>query len=89
MSKLETVTDLRCSFCNKPHGEVRKLIAGPEDVAICDECLEVCNDIVADTPGPAHHVRPALDIDEPIDESDLFRFKCPECGHQWKMAKPR
>jgi len=38
---------LRCSFCNKDQNDVRKLIAGPT-VFICDECVEVCNDIVAD-----------------------------------------
>jgi len=38
---------LRCSFCNKDQSDVRKLIAGPT-VFICDECVEVCNDIIAD-----------------------------------------
>src|ERR1700691_5390966 len=38
---------LRCSFCNKDQHDVRKLIAGPT-VFICDECVEVCNDIIAD-----------------------------------------
>ena len=38
---------LRCSFCNKSQRDVKKLIAGPT-VYICDECVEVCNDIVAD-----------------------------------------
>ena len=38
---------LRCSFCNKDQNDVRKLIAGPT-VYICDECVEVCNDIIAD-----------------------------------------
>jgi len=38
---------LRCSFCNKNQNDVRKLIAGPT-VYICDECVEVCNDIIAD-----------------------------------------
>ncbi|MEQ4617635.1 MAG: ATP-dependent Clp protease ATP-binding subunit ClpX [Corticimicrobacter sp.] len=36
---------LHCSFCNKSQHEVRKLIAGPS-VFICDECIELCNDIV-------------------------------------------
>ena len=38
---------LRCSFCNKDQHDVRKLIAGPT-VFICDECVDVCNDIIAD-----------------------------------------
>jgi len=39
--------DLRCSFCGKGQEEVRKLIAGP-NVYICDECIELCNDIIAE-----------------------------------------
>ena len=36
---------LYCSFCNKSQHQVRKLIAGPL-VFICDECVELCNDII-------------------------------------------
>ena len=36
---------LYCSFCGKSQAEVRKLIAGPS-VFICDECVELCNDII-------------------------------------------
>jgi len=39
--------DLCCSFCGKNQKEVRKLIAGPT-VYICDECIELCNDIIAE-----------------------------------------
>ena len=41
---------LRCSFCNKTQDQVRKLIAGPKTkgVYICDECIEVCADIIAE-----------------------------------------
>lgn len=39
--------DLRCSFCNKDRADVRGLIAGPT-VFICDECIDVCNEIIAD-----------------------------------------
>src|SRR5205807_826517 len=38
---------LRCSFCGKGREEVRKLIAGPT-VYICDECVDLCNDIIAE-----------------------------------------
>lgn len=38
---------LRCSFCNKTQDQVRKLIAGP-NVYICDECVEVCTEIIED-----------------------------------------
>jgi len=38
---------LQCSFCGKSQEDVRKLIAGPT-VYICDECIELCNDIIAE-----------------------------------------
>ncbi|MFT3733438.1 MAG: ATP-dependent Clp protease ATP-binding subunit ClpX [Rhodocyclaceae bacterium] len=41
---------LYCSFCGKSQHEVRKLIAGPS-VFICDECIELCNDIIRDEIG--------------------------------------
>ena len=37
---------VRCSFCNKSEDQVRKLIAGPEGVYICDECIEICAEII-------------------------------------------
>ena len=36
---------LKCSFCGKTQDQVKKLIAGPE-VYICDECVELCNEIL-------------------------------------------
>lgn len=38
----------RCSFCNKTQDQVRKLVAGPKGVYICDECIEVCMEIMED-----------------------------------------
>ncbi len=38
--------DIRCSFCNKRQEQVKKLIAGPAGVYICDECVEICADII-------------------------------------------
>ncbi|MBR4671323.1 MAG: ATP-dependent Clp protease ATP-binding subunit ClpX [Butyrivibrio sp.] len=38
--------EIRCSFCNKTQDQVRKLIAGPAGVYICDECVEICSDII-------------------------------------------
>ena len=37
---------VRCSFCNKSEDQVRKLIAGPDGVYICDECIEICDEIL-------------------------------------------
>lgn len=44
---MEDSTSLNCSFCGKNQREVKKLIAGPT-VYICDECIELCNDIIAE-----------------------------------------
>ncbi|MDO5043858.1 MAG: ATP-dependent Clp protease ATP-binding subunit ClpX [Coriobacteriia bacterium] len=39
---------LRCSFCGKTQNQVKKLVAGPNNVYICDECIEMAYDIIAD-----------------------------------------
>jgi ATP-dependent Clp protease ATP-binding subunit ClpX len=51
-------TNLSCSFCGKSQREVKKLIAGPS-VYICDECIALCNDIIAEEVdrGEAHQHR--------------------------------
>ena len=48
MAKFGDGGDLvKCSFCGKSQKQVKKLIAGP-GVYICDECIELCNDIIAE-----------------------------------------
>lgn len=51
---------LYCSFCGKSQHEVRKLIAGPS-VYICDECVDLCNDIIREE---IKEVMPKRDGDE-------------------------
>ncbi len=41
-----TGDDVKCSFCGKHQGQVRKLIAGPAGVYICDECVDICEEIL-------------------------------------------
>ena len=41
-------TTLRCSFCGKSQNEVKKLIAGQSRVYICNECIDICKEIIAD-----------------------------------------
>ena len=68
MSKKQSNSEiLRCSFCNKDQNDVRKLIAGPT-VFICDECVEVCNDIIADDSRfeSRSSVRPTLPVPHEI-----------------------
>ena len=45
MDKYDDKKQLKCSFCGKPQGQVRRLIAGP-NVYICDECVQLCREII-------------------------------------------
>ncbi|WP_026884618.1 ATP-dependent Clp protease ATP-binding subunit ClpX [Clostridium akagii] len=47
MAKFDDKKQLRCSFCGKSQDQVRRLIAGP-GVYICDECIELCSEIITD-----------------------------------------
>jgi len=55
---------LYCSFCGKSQHEVKKLIAGPS-VFICDECIDLCNDIIRDEKGGAETPRAQDDLPIP------------------------
>jgi len=63
---------LYCSFCGKSQHEVRKLIAGPS-VFICDECVELCNDIIREemqekTTGGSNKLPTPHEINDVLDE---------------------
>ena len=47
MAKYEDKKQLKCSFCGKNQDQVKRLIAGP-GVYICDECIDLCSDIIQD-----------------------------------------
>lgn len=53
--------DYYCSFCGKSQKQVGRLISGPGDVYICDECVKLCNQIIDEetTPAPPNHVAPS------------------------------
>ena len=57
--------NLSCSFCGKGQREVRKLIAGPT-VYICDECIKLCNDIIAEE-SEREENRPAVALPAPVE----------------------
>lgn len=54
---------LRCSFCNKNQDQARKLIAGPNNVYICDECVEICAELVEE------------ELEDVIDTKDINLLK--------------
>ena len=61
--------DVCCSFCGKPRNEVLKLIAGPNNIFICDECIGICSDILEEEFGDR-------DYDEDSDiSSDINLLK--------------
>jgi ATP-dependent Clp protease ATP-binding subunit ClpX len=60
---------IKCSFCAKGQKQVKKLIAGPS-VYICDECIDLCNDIIADEFGD----RPEFQLDDLPTPRDISSF---------------
>jgi ATP-dependent Clp protease ATP-binding subunit ClpX len=66
---------LYCSFCGKSQHEVKKLIAGPS-VFICDECIDLCNDIIRDElPGLEAVKAPGNDVPTPAElKSNLDNY---------------
>jgi ATP-dependent Clp protease ATP-binding subunit ClpX len=73
MSKRTSKTNkiLRCSFCNRTQEEVRKLIAGPS-VYICDECIELCNEIIAEDGDQEDLVSPRKGVPTPRELKDFL-----------------
>ena len=73
MKKRDDDANLSCSFCGKSQREVKKLIAGPT-VYICDECIELCNDIIAEeygqeeAPATTSRVPKPREIKDSLDE---------------------
>jgi len=45
---MDNHADYQCSFCNNPQSQVKRLIAGPDRVFICDECVVLCEQIITD-----------------------------------------
>ena len=58
MSDKDKEKSLFCSFCGKNQSEVKKLIAGPS-IFICDECVDLCNDIIIEETLPSVEVVPS------------------------------
>jgi ATP-dependent Clp protease ATP-binding subunit ClpX len=66
----------RCSFCHRDQSQVRRLIAGPEGVSICDECVGLCQEVLEEdgilatpeAPTPRWRLVPPRDIMAQLDE---------------------
>lgn len=66
MTTKDTNGALRCSFCGKGQKEVKKLIAGP-GVYICDECIDLCNDIIDEEKERETAVKGTFKVPKPAD----------------------
>ncbi|MGH9056902.1 MAG: ClpX C4-type zinc finger protein, partial [Acidimicrobiales bacterium] len=70
MAKFGESSDLvKCSFCGKTQKQVKKLIAGP-GVYICDECIDLCNDIIEEELSESSEVH----FDELPKPAEIFTF---------------
>ncbi|WP_022760863.1 MULTISPECIES: ATP-dependent Clp protease ATP-binding subunit ClpX [unclassified Butyrivibrio] len=61
--------EIRCSFCNKTQNQVKKLIAGPAGVYICDECVDICADIIEEEfeDEPTQHDDRDINLLKPVE----------------------
>ncbi|MDJ0789747.1 MAG: ATP-dependent Clp protease ATP-binding subunit ClpX [Myxococcota bacterium] len=71
MKKRDDNANLSCSFCGKSQKEVRKLIAGPT-VYICDECIELCNDIIAEEYGQEESTPQSSRVPKPREIKEIL-----------------
>jgi len=73
--KYDDTKQLKCSFCGKPQDQVRRLIAGP-GVYICDECIELCQDIIIEEFENASHgetkKNEKLNLPKPMEIADTL-----------------
>ena len=60
----------RCSFCDKPQDQVRRIVAGP-GVYICDECITLCQEIIADDLGTTRDTETG-DIPRPTEIKSIL-----------------
>ena len=81
-------TTVRCSFCKKTTDEVRKMIAGP-DVYICDECIDLCNDIIGTPVGRGARDEPVLPITEEPAVSERRKRVTEQIGELLAARDPR
>ena len=83
---------MRCSFCGKSQNEVKKLIAGPT-VYICNECVDICNEIITDDRRAGAAATTTGRTDEATGGAaraaapPIFEWlPCPSCGATLKLT---
>lgn len=68
---------VRCSFCGKPQEQVRKLIAGPNGAYICDECVDICSEIIEEE-FAREEAEMDMDVDAEIETPFEINLQKPE-----------
>lgn len=63
----------RCSFCGRSHDEVERLIAGPDNVFICNYCVELCHNLLADEEA-VEHGEPDFQFDQLLSPREIMRL---------------
>ncbi|MEG0073344.1 MAG: ATP-dependent Clp protease ATP-binding subunit ClpX [Clostridia bacterium] len=74
MAGKKSSKEIQCSFCGRLTGEVEKIIAGPDGMFICDECIDVCNRII---------------LDEQLDEEDATEDKNVQLLSKEELPAPK
>jgi len=71
VARIDNADLLKCSFCGKSQKQVKKLIAGP-GVYICDECIDLCNEIIEEEPGEPAAARGLAELPKPKEIYDFL-----------------
>jgi hypothetical protein len=66
---LDETPKVTCSFCGKDQDDVGKIITGPRKVCICDECVDLCNDIIANEIDPPEESKSSPPVSTTLGES--------------------
>ena len=83
----ETKDTLHCSFCGKPQRKVEQLVNGP-NVRICNECVDICNEIIADNKRAAGAADERAGGTEPPRTQGVVHVgavACPRCGAVFQL----
>ena len=79
---------LKCSFCGKSQKQVKKLIAGP-GVYICDECIDLCNEIIEEERGESANLGwDEVRLPNPVFAGDTIHVECEVTEARLSQSKP-
>jgi ATP-dependent protease Clp ATPase subunit len=83
------MADYRCSFCGKRQDQVKKLIAGPKDVSICDDCVTLCKEIIDEEFSEVPRPEPAARRNSWLDRLRRLAVALPRYEALEERGEPR